>query len=111
MNKLRKDVEEANIQQESILSNLKRKQGDATAEMTEQVLHPWTKDFYFYLTILLIKTDCETGMVIHFQVRVDKRLQLETQEAESYTKLVWQKQWKNWQGQQRVSELVNFLFL
>ena len=40
MNKLRKDVEEANIQQESILSNLKRKQGDATAEMTEQVLHP-----------------------------------------------------------------------
>merc|ERR1719499_2997585 len=35
--KLRKDVEEANIQQESILSNLKRKQGDATAEMTEQI--------------------------------------------------------------------------
>merc|ERR1719337_569501 len=30
--KLRKDVEEANI-----LSNLKRKQGDATAEMTEQI--------------------------------------------------------------------------
>merc|ERR1711881_97950 len=28
VNKLRKDVEEANIQQESILSNLKRKQGD-----------------------------------------------------------------------------------
>merc|ERR1719145_561141 len=37
VNKLRKDVEEANIQQESILSNLKRKQGDATAEMTEKV--------------------------------------------------------------------------
>merc|ERR1719434_119258 len=35
--KLRKDVEEANIQQESVLSNLKRKQGDATAEMTEQI--------------------------------------------------------------------------
>merc|ERR1719350_1236583 len=35
--KLWKDVEEANIQQESILSNLKRKQGDATAEMTEQI--------------------------------------------------------------------------
>merc|ERR1719205_581055 len=35
--KLRKDVEEANIQQESILSNLKRKQGDASAEMTEQI--------------------------------------------------------------------------
>merc|ERR1712055_960397 len=35
--KLRKDVEEANIQQESIMSNLKRKQGDATAEMTEQI--------------------------------------------------------------------------
>merc|ERR1711910_7280 len=33
----RKDVEEANIQQESILANLKRKQGDATAEMTEQI--------------------------------------------------------------------------
>merc|ERR1719516_807206 len=31
VNKLRKDVEE------SILSNLKRKQGDATAEMTEQI--------------------------------------------------------------------------
>merc|ERR1712203_658448 len=37
VNKLRKDVEEANIQQESILSNLKRKQGDASAEMTEQI--------------------------------------------------------------------------
>merc|ERR1719474_1669539 len=37
VNKLRKDVEEANIQQESILSNLKRKQADATAEMTEQI--------------------------------------------------------------------------
>merc|ERR1719402_939813 len=35
--KLRKDVEEANIQQESILSNLKRKQGDASSEMTEQI--------------------------------------------------------------------------
>merc|ERR550519_1424483 len=37
VNKLRKDVEAANIQQESILSNLKRKQGDATAEMSEQI--------------------------------------------------------------------------
>merc|ERR1712045_268053 len=37
INKLRKDVEEANIQQESILSNLKRKQGDAIAEMSEQI--------------------------------------------------------------------------
>ena len=35
--KLRKDVEEANIQQESILANLKRKQGDAIAEMSEQI--------------------------------------------------------------------------
>merc|ERR1719351_637911 len=35
--KLRKDVEEANIQQESVLSNLKRKQGDGSAEMTEQI--------------------------------------------------------------------------
>merc|ERR1719216_676702 len=33
VNKLRKDVEEANIQQESILGNLKRKQGDAIAEV------------------------------------------------------------------------------
>merc|ERR1719310_1893732 len=35
--KLRKDVEEANIANESVLSNLKRKQGDATLEMTEQI--------------------------------------------------------------------------
>merc|ERR1712121_36437 len=35
--KLRMDVEEANIQQENILANLKRKQGDAIAEMTEQI--------------------------------------------------------------------------
>merc|ERR1719495_2433887 len=35
--KLRKDLEAANIQQESILANLKRKQGDATAEMSEQI--------------------------------------------------------------------------
>merc|ERR1711962_272642 len=35
--KLRKDVEEANIQQENILANLKRKQGDAIAKMTEQI--------------------------------------------------------------------------
>merc|ERR1719283_468031 len=35
--KLRKDVEAANIQQESILANLKRKQADATAEMGEQI--------------------------------------------------------------------------
>merc|ERR1712098_197634 len=35
--KLRKDVEEANISAESILSNLKRKQGDAVLEMTEQI--------------------------------------------------------------------------
>merc|ERR1711970_123998 len=35
--RLRKDVEEANIQQESILGNLKRKQGDSVGEMTDQV--------------------------------------------------------------------------
>merc|ERR1719192_803896 len=35
--KLRKDVEEANIAAESVLSNLKRKQGDATLEMQEQI--------------------------------------------------------------------------
>merc|ERR1712071_734795 len=35
--KLRKDVEEANIGSESVLSNMKRKQGDATLEMTEQI--------------------------------------------------------------------------
>merc|ERR1711910_243556 len=33
----RKDVEEANIASESVLSNLKRKQGDAVLEMTEQI--------------------------------------------------------------------------
>merc|ERR1719466_66858 len=35
--KLRKDVEEANIASESVLSNLKRKQGDAVLEMSEQI--------------------------------------------------------------------------
>merc|ERR1711970_489462 len=35
--KLRKDVEETNITSESVLSNLKRKQADAVAEMTEQI--------------------------------------------------------------------------
>merc|ERR1712080_84428 len=35
--KLRKDIEEANIQQESILSNLKRKHQDAIQEMTDQI--------------------------------------------------------------------------
>merc|ERR1719228_538515 len=35
--KLRKDLEEANIQQEAILSNLKRKHQDAIQEMSEQV--------------------------------------------------------------------------
>merc|ERR1711892_1067811 len=35
--KLRKDIEEANIQQEAVLGNSKRKQGDATGEMSEQV--------------------------------------------------------------------------
>merc|ERR1711981_930677 len=35
--KLRKDVEETNISSESVLGNLKRKQGDAVAEMSEQI--------------------------------------------------------------------------
>merc|ERR1719315_281487 len=35
--KLRKDVEETNITSESVLSNMKRKQGDAVAEMSEQI--------------------------------------------------------------------------
>merc|ERR1712123_31531 len=35
--KLRKDVEETNISSESVLSNMKRKQGDAVLEMSEQV--------------------------------------------------------------------------
>merc|ERR1719268_382511 len=35
--KLRKDVEEANISAESVFSNMKRKQGDAVLEMTEQI--------------------------------------------------------------------------
>jgi len=37
LGKLRKDMEEAKIQQESILINLKRKHNDAMAEMTEQI--------------------------------------------------------------------------
>merc|ERR1712012_690460 len=37
LNKLRKDLEEANIQHESILAGLKKKQGDAIGEMNEQV--------------------------------------------------------------------------
>merc|ERR1711936_932761 len=37
LGKLRKDMEEAKIQQESILINLKRKHNDALAEMTEQI--------------------------------------------------------------------------
>merc|ERR1712033_124737 len=35
--KLRKDVKETNISNESVLSNMKRKQGDAVLEMTEQI--------------------------------------------------------------------------
>merc|ERR1711899_59464 len=35
--KLRKDIEEAHIQQEATLMNLKRKHNDAVAEMTEQI--------------------------------------------------------------------------
>merc|ERR1740137_482349 len=35
--KLRKDVEETNIQSESGLGNMKKKQGDAVSEMTEQI--------------------------------------------------------------------------
>merc|ERR1712079_944415 len=37
VNKLRKDLEEANIQQESTLINLKKKHQDAVAEMSEQI--------------------------------------------------------------------------
>merc|ERR1712241_601715 len=37
LNKLRKDLEEANIQQEATLMNLKRKHQDAVAEMSEQI--------------------------------------------------------------------------
>jgi len=37
VSKLRKDIEEVNIQHESILSNLKRKHQDAIQEMTEQI--------------------------------------------------------------------------
>merc|ERR1712055_662189 len=37
VSKLRKDIEENNIQQESILGNLKRKHQDAIQEMTEQI--------------------------------------------------------------------------
>merc|ERR1719361_3085526 len=37
LGKLRKDIEEAKIQQESTMINLKRKHNDAVAEMTEQI--------------------------------------------------------------------------
>merc|ERR1712060_579311 len=37
VDKLRKDIEETNIQNEAVLSNLKRKHQDAVAEMTEQI--------------------------------------------------------------------------
>merc|ERR1712115_470831 len=37
VNKLRKDLEEANIQQEATMINLKRKHQDAVAEMSEQI--------------------------------------------------------------------------
>merc|ERR1712203_755919 len=37
VDKLRKDIEEANIQNEAVLMNLKRKHQDAVAEMTEQI--------------------------------------------------------------------------
>merc|ERR550539_1515354 len=37
VNKLRKDLEEAHIQQESTLMNLKKKHQDAVAEMSEQI--------------------------------------------------------------------------
>merc|ERR1712088_810273 len=37
VNKLRKDLDEANIQQEATLMNLKRKHQDAVAEMSEQI--------------------------------------------------------------------------
>merc|ERR1711981_1333347 len=35
--KLRKDLEEAHIQQETTMTNLKRKRQDAVAEMSEQI--------------------------------------------------------------------------
>merc|ERR1711970_822606 len=37
VNKLRKDLEEAQIQQEATMTNLKRKHQDAVAEMSEQI--------------------------------------------------------------------------
>merc|ERR1712173_177685 len=37
INKLRKDLEEAHIQQEATMMNLKRKHQDAVAEMSEQI--------------------------------------------------------------------------
>merc|ERR1712197_55551 len=37
VNKLRKDLEEANIQKEATMMNLKRKHQDAVAEMSEQI--------------------------------------------------------------------------
>lgn len=37
MSKLRRDLEEANIQHEATLSNLRKKHNDAVAEMGEQI--------------------------------------------------------------------------
>ena len=47
--KLRKDMEEANIQHESILAGLKKKQGDAIGEMNEVTLlkpSPFHSNFF-----------------------------------------------------------------
>lgn len=37
LSKLRRDLEESNIQHESILANLRKKHNDAVAEMSEQI--------------------------------------------------------------------------
>lgn len=37
MSKLRRDLEESNIQHESVLANLRKKHNDAVAEMSEQI--------------------------------------------------------------------------
>merc|ERR1711976_1105066 len=56
VNKLRKDLEEARIQQEATLMNLKRKHQDAVAEMSEQIDQ---------LTKMKSKIEKDKGAILH----------------------------------------------
>lgn len=54
MSKLRRDLEEANIQHESTLANLRKKHNDAVAEMGEQIdqLNKLKTKYVFKLIII-----------------------------------------------------------